>query len=414
MVFPSLFFLKKTGPFFLRGGNIFLKFLLIIYIGKYLTFEALGIYGLMTSSVLLFTAMCGFGFKYFTNREVVEATPYEAAKTSYCHFIFNLLNYLIVAPFLFLLWTYGVFETKYIYFFITIAIVEHLAEDFYGSLVNLKYTLAASVTAFIRQALWVLPVVISGIYAEQYRTIEMVFTGWIIGEIIALFTTMVIVGHWPWKRVWQEKLTLSYFKRGIVISVPFYISAIASVGAIVVDRYIIIYFAGVKALGVYTFLWGIVNVVRMLVRHGIIAQYSAGIMTSYKVPEDADRNLSAVTRHCFKVVMLATVLLCISIAVLFPFIAPYFQNFPLKENVHVLYLLLLGIGIKSLMDVLEVDLYAKRKDYPLLISNIIALTVAIIGNMVFIPFYGIGGAAMVLVMSSAMAMYYRMRKVKQW
>ena len=91
----------------LRGITLGSKFLLSIYLVKFLSLEANGEYGIFVATISMLTYVLGLDFYSFNNREILQEKSSESGKKIKNQFVLFTLVYLIILP---LLYVFGLFE----------------------------------------------------------------------------------------------------------------------------------------------------------------------------------------------------------------------------------------------------------------------------------------------------------------
>ena len=101
----------------LRGITLGSKFLLSIYLVKFLSLEANGEYGIFVATISMLTYVLGLDFYSFNNREILQENSLESGKKIKNQFFLFTLVYLLVLP---LLYVFGLFDfigkNTYFYF----------------------------------------------------------------------------------------------------------------------------------------------------------------------------------------------------------------------------------------------------------------------------------------------------------
>ena len=187
----------------------------------------------------------------------------------------------------------------------------------------------------------------------------------------------------------------NWLRGGLVVARPFLITAISAVSLVVLDRFFIMSYHGMAAVGIYTFFAGITSGLHMLVNAGvsmirlprIVSAYKRGDTTAYR-----DEVLVL-----FKVTMVATLALGGIIAVaIFPVM--YFVGQQVYwDGLPTFFILLVAAMVRCLADVPIYALYAKNCDMRIMIANVTAFAVFVLANVLLVPPLGVLGAALAAV-----------------
>ena len=116
---------------FLRGITVLGRLLIILFIGKYLSVQALGIYSLFFTTIVLATLLLGLDFYTFRTREILSQTCTNKMEMIRDQFIFHFIGYLIILPVLLLIFWFDILSNNLIHIFYLILIMEHLSQEFF-------------------------------------------------------------------------------------------------------------------------------------------------------------------------------------------------------------------------------------------------------------------------------------------
>ena len=111
------FFTSSILNLGLRGLSMLAKFLLVIYIGKYLSVEELGEYGLFITTITIAIYFLGLDFYTYNTREILAKEKVERLPLIRDQFVFHLIVYTIVLPTLLTIFAFDIIKKDYIVFF---------------------------------------------------------------------------------------------------------------------------------------------------------------------------------------------------------------------------------------------------------------------------------------------------------
>lgn len=381
----------------MRGSSIVLKFLLTIYMARYLALSDVGLYGLIAAAAMMFVNLAGFGFQFFTNREIARHLGDDKFPSIISNqFFFNISIYLIAVPAFIALYTLDAIPANYLLFFATIAILEHFSEELYAMTVNIGRPVMANILFFTKSAAWVIPIIILGVLYEEYRSLEYIFIGWSLG----LLASLAIAISFLWRNIPINKISIKLFdwgwiKGGIKTGIVFYVSLILSMAALYADRFIISSFLSLEMVGVYMIFWSFCNAAFQLIKNGVVVFYRP------KLIQHANKSsFAAIYQDCMKSSVITTALLCLAIGFIFPFIEPLFNKELLSQYNSLLYLLLASVFLRSISYVQILDFYSHHRDKLMLRLDAKYFAIIIISQLIFVQFYGLMGIGLAAIIAT--------------
>ena len=171
----------------LRGITLGSKFLLSIYLVKFLSLEANGEYGIFVATISMLTYVLGLDFYSFNNREILQENSSESGKKIKNQFFLFTLVYLLVLP---LLYVFGLFDfigEKYILLFYLILIFDHISIELYRLLVVFSKPIQANMNLFLRTGIWILVLIFAWHnHFEDLKNLNSVFNLWLVGSFISV------------------------------------------------------------------------------------------------------------------------------------------------------------------------------------------------------------------------------------
>ena len=105
-----------------RGLAVLGRFLILIGIGKFLSVQDLGIYGLFYTSVIISIYIIGFDFYTYNTRELIATKNDKRLHLILDQFIFHAAFYVILLPTLLSIFFMDIVPIKYIYMFYLVLI----------------------------------------------------------------------------------------------------------------------------------------------------------------------------------------------------------------------------------------------------------------------------------------------------
>lgn len=236
----------------LRALTVGSRFLLLLALAKILSPTDLGSFGLMLATVLFGVLVLGADFKRYSHRELLARTPDEWPFVIQNHYRAQLLLYAVILPLHLIIFIYGFISWENIVWFYLLLVSVHIALEIEGFLIAMHKQIVASWVFFIQTASWVYIVLPLMYLFPELRSLEVVFTGWIVGAIIAsMFGLIAIYQSLP---VWErQKMEFAWIKKGLKIGGLFLLASLCFKGLLTFDRYAVEAFGSMEMLGVYVF-----------------------------------------------------------------------------------------------------------------------------------------------------------------
>ncbi len=380
----------------LRGLSLGGKFLLIFFIGKYLTVNELGVYGIFNTSVMLGFFLLGLSFYSYNTREVLAADPDKRLPYVRDQFVFHLIAYLLLLPFFYLLFVYNVIPRDYVWYFYILLVMEHLAQEYFRLFTVFSKVIFANFLLFLRSGLWVFILAVFWYFnIGDYKNLKYIFMFWIAGDLLTLiigtayFFTALDLGklngagvNWRW------------IAKGVKISIPFFISSAAYNFLEYVDRYFIDYYLTKTDVGIYTFFNGVAKLIHLGVFTIVIMVYYPRLVEFFGKDNAQFKKYLRIfswQNIIFSLLGALTVILLIK---------PLLQFAGKEEfvnNINLFYLLVAVYIMHNISLIPHYILYVKKLDTILMYSTVVPLILNMILNIVFIKLFALSGAAMAKV-----------------
>lgn len=386
------------------------KFLLILYITKYLGTEELGAYGLFNTSILIGIQLLGFDFYVYNTRELLGDKRREPFVVNQVYFHCGL--YLVALPVCFFLLPQSVFgHADHLLFFVSILVLEHLSSECYRLLLTFKETLLASFVLFVRTSSWILVVIMFWELGMWPKDLTFLYRAWLVGNAVSLAIPIAFFYRaFSWS---QNDLLLlrSWIVNGIKISAPFFACTILLKGLEYSNRYVLDYFHDKESVGVYTFysnfaatlsiaVFTLVTMVRFptlvsLGNKGVSAEFKA-----YALKFSRDSSVYAL-------VLAPLVALLVAVIVL------YLERHSYWEHYYAFLVMVIANVFISMNYATHYILFALKKDSVILLSNFAGVTACIVLNFLLIPMQDLLGASIAVATGFLMVLsiqYYIINK----
>jgi O-antigen/teichoic acid export membrane protein len=385
--------LKKDSilNLFYRGLTIIAKFLLSILIVKKLSVTELGVYGIFQTTVTLLIYLLGFDFYTYNARELIKNDQKSNDFYIGNQMIFHGLVYLVVLPLSLFIFFYKVIEINYIIYFYSILVLEHISQEIYRILIVLKKSVIASLTLFLRAGLWIMVLYLFWQMGWGKTEIEFIFNLWIIGSVLSVITGVIYLNFKP-----VFKIDFEWIKSGVRMAMPFLIATVFYKVIEFSGRYFIDFYWTKAEVGIFTFFSGISNAMFVFVQSMVIIVMSPYLIeSSNKGKAEFQKVFKDYKKRIITTTIVGFVLACTCIYPLLLFVG----NEELLQNMLVFVLLLLSVVFFCFSYIPHYGLYVYHKDRELLLSSIFGAIAIVILNFIFVPKYGVKGAAIAQVLS---------------
>ena len=393
----------------LRGLSMLAKFLLIIYIGKYLSVDELGEYGLFATTITIAIYFLGFDFYTYNTREILAKEENERLPLIRDQFIFHLLVYVIALPLLLTIFTLGIIKTEFIIYFYLILVFEHLSQELYRLYTTLKKPLFANFLLFMRTGLWVYAVISLWYFnIEGMMNLKTVLYGWTVGSFMSIIIGVVYLKKdYDFKSL-TEKIDWLWIKNGVKASIPFFIGTLAYKVIEFSDRYMIDYYMTKADVGIYTFFSGIANTINIVVFTLVIMIYYPLLVEQY---QNKNMDMFKKTLKVFSIKTITfSIFSALGILLLIGFVLDFMGKVEFQNNIEVLWILIIANIILNISFIPHYVLYVAQQDITIRDATLIGASLNIVLNLMLIKNYGIVGAAISTLLSFLIILLIKYRK----
>jgi len=389
-------FLKNSlFSLLLRCITLLGRLFLVVFIGKYLSVNELGIYGLFFATVIFSTFFLGYDFYTFQTRELLSEKCDNKLIVIRDQFVFYIVTYIIVLPWLSLLFTNYIIPLKYIFLFYPILIFEHLSQEMFRLFTVLSKPIIANLILFIRGSLWVFIMILLYKLNIIYVDLNTIFFLWIIGGGVSLVFSVINLKKMKLGLL-DKPINWAWITKGVKICTPFFIGTISYKIIEFSNRYFIDGLLSKHEVGIFTFFYSISNVVQTLIFTGVI------MLIYPKMVETFSTKKNEYYSHYknLKIFTVSTSLFFIIMVIIFiPYVLKLIDKADFQNNIGVLWILLSSTFAFILSLIPHYSLYVQKKDKTIMYITIFGATVNIILNFIFIKYWGINGAAFSLLVT---------------
>ncbi|MWJ27628.1 oligosaccharide flippase family protein [Halomonas sp. ZH2S] len=416
VAFNSKFLLRVTN-IGLRGVTLLSKFLLIFILARFLEPAEVALYGLVVATVGYSLYGLGFDFYSYSTREILGSDKEHWARLLRDQSVFFGLVYCLVIPLLLLVFYNELLPWSVAPWFFIIVVLEHLAQELNRLLVAISRQLLASVILFLRSGLWALFVALVFWLSEDMRSIDLVMTAWALGAAAACFLGASALMKLD-RNSLKSRVDWSWIKRGIVVALPLLVATLAVRGVFTIDRYWVQAIAGADILAAYVLYFGVANAIISFLDAGVfVFLYPKMISASRnKNRKEFDKGM----RQLLVQTVIVTIAFSGLAALLIHPLLGWLDRPVYTENVTLLYLLLIAIGVYAVSMIPHYGMYAMSFDRHIIISHVLALPSFVVLAYVFsewsakyaVPLALCGSFGCVLAYKTAA--YLSVKRKKNW
>lgn len=338
----------------------------IFFISKYISTTAAGEFTLILSVIVIGIYLIGIDFYTFSNREVLKRRSNikkSVINDSYLAFIIILV---LIPIFSYIPDNYLGNQNRVLVFMLIVT-------EFFGMqgaryLIILKKPLSSAVSVFFRFGLWMSILVLAKLVSDFSISIDFLIKIWIIFNTASIvFISFMIIPHFDSS---ERKLDYKWIKRGIGVSLVFFIGTITQRFFFNIDRFYIESNLGLEILAVYAAYFSIAAGITVFV-DSLVLMHSYPLLVE-KISQDRARSnniknsvLFSVSAVCFFCV--------IGITFIFPYLSSLFDDELFDQNKVSFWFLVGSFVIYNLSQVYYYTLYALNKEMMLTLINIIGL-----------------------------------------
>jgi len=399
-----------TANLFLRAITILSKFALVVWLGRYMSLSDLGTYGILVTSVALSVQFLGMEFYVFNTREILGSDQVKRTTLVRDQLAFHGLGYLLFLPVISILFFINILPWSLIVWFYILLIVEHLSLEICRLLTVIGRPVLANFLEFIRTGSWVAIAIVVGLQIPEYRSVQAIVAFWILGGLLSLLIGGKPLLQWDWSATLKTRLDLDWIRKGISVSMPFFVSAAALNTIYFSDRFIIQHFQGIEQVGLYTFHQSVAGLVSTAVITGIIVIISPKLVRAFLVRDipQYTQELKTLTLS----IISGSIVISLFLILVFPFAVDFMKNPQFSETRSTFIVLLLSSIAHNLSFIPHYVLYARNFDRDLLWATLSSAVVNIGLNLLWIPKFGILGAAWATTIAFTVLMGAKLGLVK--
>ena len=377
----------------LRSATVAVKFALTLFIAQYMSLADVGIYGIIASASALAPVLLGFGIAINLGREAARRGPEAITVPLLQYFGFLVPAYAGLCVISILIWPD---KTPWLVLLTALLFLDHVQTEMYSLMTILGAAYAANVAYFIRFAGWSIVYIPLAILNPHLRNLTATLVFWLGGCCVASVVVAIFTRGWGWRRAAaafpRSKIQLPH-RHG---SMALYVSDVANVTFVYLDRYIVGLFLSPTLLGVYILYWSITNALNNLIAISVV-QIQRGVLV--QVAQNSSLSFNrAMARVALSSSGLAIVL-GLAASLMMYLVVPHLGRPVATAYLPLIFVLGLGLVLRTQYEVVGISFYAYSRDDLILYSGVGVLAVALVLNLGLDRSLGIWGAGLALVLS---------------
>ena len=384
-----------AGVTAMRASVMGCKFVLAVFIGRYLDLSSLGFYGLAAGAIAVVPFVVGLGIVAQLTRDAVTAPASELVDSlrHYWSFVTSVYGALLTLAVLITI-VFGV-ATLWI-LIIAVTLLEHLGNDVFQLFSNLQRPIAANASAFLRGAAWVFVYVPLAIWDPNLRTLAHLFGFWLAGGVLSFLLFVCISWSWPWRTAFSHPFQRSVLAGTMRNSLVFYVGDLGFIASQYLDRYLVTSFLGLEVAGIYFLFWTVANATTSFLAMAVFPQQRPLLIKAYHVGgPKAHRDL---TWSQMQTTIFAIVALSLAIGFAFQAALPWLGKHSLATPLSAFWLVVAGMALRSLADFALMGLFTAHRDRLVMLTCVVSVVVLVAAQVALLPLaglYGAGGAILI-------------------
>lgn len=363
------FLFQRGANLTLRGLTLISKFVLIFLLARYLEPVEVGLYGLLTATILFAIYPLGFDFYTFTTREIITTPRNQWLGLLKNQAVLFALLYAVFLPLFLLIFFWGLLPWYLAIFFFALLISEHLGQEANRLLVAISHPLLAGLVLFVRSGLWVLLLVPLLVWYPQTRQLEWVLGLWLVFGLLALIIASIPLLKLDRSSL-QSRVNWLWLKKGLKVAIPFLVATLAVRFVFTADRYFVESLAGLEVVAAYVLFIGIANAMMSFLDAGVFVFYYPKMIKAAQEKNQAAFS-QALRQMSLQVIVICILFSVISLITINPLLH-WLDRALYSEYVAFLPWLLLAFSINALSMLPHYCLYAAQKDRSIILPHLIA------------------------------------------
>lgn len=241
----------------IRGGTVSGRFLLIIFLAKFLPKAELGKFGVFVATVLMCVLLVSLEFNKYMYRELFAHDIDVRAKILGSHCKTLVCLYVLSIPLMYSIFAAGLIAIDYIIYFYVLLFLILVSLEMEALLVVLGKQLLASFVFCMQTSLWVF-VAIPVLYLfPAYRTLEFIYLSWAVGAALSIVVALYFLRSDD-VAIDFSGMGGAWVRKGLKTCVIFLLSSVMLKLLLTIDRYAMEFNSTPEMVGTYIFYVSVV------------------------------------------------------------------------------------------------------------------------------------------------------------
>ena len=389
----------------LRLLALFGRFIITLYIARFLGVADVGLYGYVVGGYTILSAVSGLGMNYTMDRDIVNRPLFIAALIIRDRMMARL--FMVVAIIALTYWLVPLPpELRHSVYPPLIVMGETMLFDVQRSIAYRGQQLSANAFLFIRSASWVPFVVFAGAVFPSLRTMETVWFGWAASLVLSFVVLAAYLRqHVQIRRGRGFPVDWRWMETSLHVGRLAYVADIGAVAVGYFDRYYIGATFGLEAAGTYVFFWSFTNAIVSLVQASHF-QLVFPQLVAFGAAGDQARWRAALTRAARDVIFTSSVL-GVGIYIVLGSLGAELRGAGSAQSLTLLALMLIGTVVKLVADLLHDALHSARQDRACLIIYTLAAVISPCLTVAFVSALGLVGAGLQIIVTNFLMLVMR-------
>jgi len=241
----------------LRAVSLLSRFLLLFALAFYFSVDEVGYFGLFFATIAFYVILMGGEFYIYAQRTLYKYNKdltgwVVISQLKVYGLIYLIFGFIVVIPF-----GFDFLKYEHLVIFFLLVVFEHLSQEISRFLIVTHRQIVASIVFFIRAGLWVLILVPLMFFYPDIRSLEIIFSVWLVAAILSvLFGSFYVLKNLSFSNEYHSFWV--WARRGLFVGFLFLISALSIKGFFTFDRYLLATYTDMSRVGAYVFYISIV------------------------------------------------------------------------------------------------------------------------------------------------------------
>jgi O-antigen/teichoic acid export membrane protein len=235
----------------LRFSGLGMRLVLSLFMARFMSFEDIGVFALMTGLTGLLPSVAGLGLNFFLSRELVGMDHHAAIMLVRDRLRVSLIAAAFCASVVALVLHFGLADLPLpSWMAVAIITMELLGFDIQMALIARSRSTLANASLMFRTGIWIGPYVVAAFAVPSLRTMEAVGYFWLGGLVLSHFVVAIQYRADFTQIIGLQTPSRSYLGTVGWRAAKIYASDLGLAGSAYLDRFLITGLAGIRAAGI--------------------------------------------------------------------------------------------------------------------------------------------------------------------